>query len=45
MGPDSSECVVKSMIVEVLGDVVSPVSKCVFWGSAGVRKDRFPVRD
>ena len=42
---DSCECVVKRIVVEVLGNVVCPVSKCVFQGLAGVHEDRFPVRD
>ena len=35
----------KGIVVEILGDVVGPVSECVFYGFTGVHKDRCLVWD
>ena len=45
VGSDSGECVIKSMVVKVLGDVVGPVSKCVVYGFTGIHEDRCPILD
>ena len=35
----------EGIVVKVLGDVMGPVSECVFYGFTGVHNDRCPVWD